>query len=176
MFNWRNTLRRIVEYVGNGNIQEEKFDFYLAGGMRGYQDLNHPQFILVTKLLRAKGYKVWSPQEHETYVKSSFAECMNRDLNAVINKCDRIALLPEWRKSLGANVEAFSAFVCGKPAVQIHLIGDNLADLMDVNLSKYHLPYNRGERYKFDPHKCAVDAPEPESLVNQTDEERASCR
>ncbi len=165
MFNWRRLFRR-----------EEKFDFYLAGGMRGYPDLNHPMFILVTKLLRARGFTVWSPQEHETYVKSSFAECMNRDLNAVINKCHKIAFLPGWRKSLGANAEAFSAFVCGKQAIEVSVIGNKLAGFMGVNLSEYHLPYNRGEHYQFDPHECAADAPGPKSLVGQTDEERASCR
>lgn len=105
-------------------FKKKKYDFYLAGGMRGYKDLNKPLFTLVAHLLREKGFTVWSPAEHGSYLDSSFAKCMTRDLDAIINKCDGIALLPGWRNSLGANTEAFTAFVCDKKAVKI-IINEN---------------------------------------------------
>ena len=100
-------------------FRKKKYDFYLAGSMRGIPQLNEPLFTLVARLLREKGFSIWSPAEHGSYLDSSFAECMIRDLDAIINKCNGIALLPNWRKSLGVNAETFSAFVCGKKAVEV---------------------------------------------------------
>ncbi len=139
-----------------------KYDFYLAGGMRGYPELNRPMFTRVAKRLRTQGFTIWSPAEQESYLKSSFAQCMILDLNAIINLCRKIALLPGWRKSLGANGEAFSAFLCGKEAVEV-VFGNTVVngveamDLKLVDLSNYHLPYS-GEQHQFDPHSCPVDA------------------
>lgn len=155
-----------------------KYDFYLCGPMRGYKDLNKPMFLLVANLLRRKGYTVWSPSEHKSYLQLSFAQCMTVDLNVVINKCREIALLPGWGNSLGANMEVFSAFACGKGAVEILLPGieyeeemeklgrdgwifyqDEFAgmELVEIDLSNYRLPYQTGRTKKFDPHKCDID-------------------
>lgn len=155
--------------------KKEKFDFYLAGPMRGYPDLNRPMFIRVANLLIQKGFTVWNPAEHGNYFESSFGKCMIRDLDAVINKCDGIALLPGWRESIGANAEMFCAFVCDKKATQIYFLGEDLGMLTKVNLNEYYLPYSRGEQCRIDPHDCPVDAPESELLGAQTDEEDASC-
>ena len=143
-----------------------KYDFYLAGPMRNYKELNKPMFTRVAERLRAQEFTVWSPSEHESYLKLSFAQCMTVDLNAVINECRKIALLPGWRKSLGSNGEAFSAFLCGKEAVEV-VFGNTVVngveamDLEPVDLSNYHLPYS-GDEHKFDPHSCPVDADKPE--------------
>lgn len=138
---------------------KKKYDFYLGGGMRGYKDLNKPMFTLVATLLRNSGFSVWSPSEHESYLKLSFGQCMIADLNAVVNKCRKIALLPGWRKSLGANIEAFSAFGCGKEAVEVILSKNNTElDLIHLDLTEYRLPYNSGEDRQFDPHKCDLDS------------------
>ena len=137
---------------------KKTFDFYLAGGMRGYEDLNKPMFTLVSRLLRSKGFTVWSPSEHKSYLQLSFSQCMTVDLNRVINNCRKIALLPGWRKSLGANIEAFSAFACGKKSVEIVLNRDETdITLVCVDLSKYQLPYGVGATRQFDPHKCDLD-------------------
>lgn len=133
--------------------RKKKYDFYLAGGMRGYPDLNKPMFTLVARLLREKGFTVWNPSEHESYLELSFAKCMILDLNAVINKCCRIVLLPDWRKSLGANAETFSVFVCGKEAVEVVLNEDRTDfNFIPVVLNHYRLPYQGGEIHQFDPH------------------------
>lgn len=95
------------------------------------------------------------------------------DLNAVINKCNKIALLPGWRESLGANIESFTAFGCGKGVVEVILTGDETLRLNHLDLSGYHLPYNKGERRQFDPHSCSPSTPEPESSVIPEDKEDA---
>lgn len=93
--------------------KDYKFDYYLAGGMTGYPEFNHPAFHLATKLLRNRGYKIWSPaEENDTHL--SFNVCMKKDLNAVVNLCRGIILLNGWKKSLGANIETFAAYGCGK--------------------------------------------------------------
>jgi hypothetical protein len=135
-------------------MRKKRYNFYLAGSMRGVPQLNKPMFILVARLLRDKGLTIWSPAEHGSYLDSSFAECMIRDLNAIINKCDGIALLPGWRKSLGVNAELFAAFVCDKKAVKI-IFTESGTDicLMPFSLTRYCLPYqHKLQCRQFDPH------------------------
>lgn len=132
---------------------KKTFDFYLGGPMRGYKNSNKPMFFLVAKLLREMGFTVWSPAEHESASESSFSQVMIVDLNKVVNQCHKIALLPGWRKSLGANMEAFSAFACGKEAVEVVFREDKIDfDLVPLDLSKYRLPYWIGETSQFNPH------------------------
>ncbi len=138
---------------------KKTFDFYLAGGMRGYENLNKPMFTLISTLLRLKGFTVWSPSEQKSYLQLSFSRCMTLDLNRVINNCRKIALIPGWRESLGANMEAFSAFACGKETIEIVLNEDKTdVTLICVDLSKYQLPYQTGKTCSFNPHKCNLDS------------------
>lgn len=141
--------------------KKKSYDMYLCGPMRGYPELNKYMFVVVALILRAKGFTVWSPSEHKSYLKLSFAQCMTADLNAVINKCRKIALLPGWRDSQGANVEAFSAFAVGKDSLEI--IPNNCRDCTDIelvpiDLTKYCLPYKIGKTETFNPHKCDLDS------------------
>lgn len=138
---------------------KKTFDFYLAGPMRGYKDLNKSMFSLAAMLLRSKGFTVWSPSEQDSYLKLSFAQCMTTDLNAVINQCRKVALLPGWKNSLGANMEAFTAFACGKETIELIPNQDNTDfDLSPYDCSSYKLPYKDGETKRFDPHKCKLDS------------------
>lgn len=154
-------LKRLVDlYRG----YRGRFDFYIAGPMRGYKDLNKPMFHLATKLLRESGFTVWSPAEHKNYLKLSFAEVITLDINMVINRCNKIALLPGWKKSLGANGEAFVAFLSGKEAVAISFKEDKTKiELSQVDLSKYCLPYDSGKPLSFDPHQCDLSSFVPEN-------------
>lgn len=140
--------------------RKKVYDFYVAGPMRNYPGLNKPMFTLIAQKLRALGFTIWSPSEHESYLQLSFAECMTADLNAVVNLCRKIAFLPGWRKSLGANMEAFAAFATGKEAVEVVLDEEGEMDLKPISLSDYHLPY-LGEQHQFDPHQCPVDVDRP---------------
>lgn len=118
------------------------YDLYIGGPMRHYPDLNRPMFMKVAELLRDQGHSVWNPAEHGSYLESSYADCMIMDLNAVINKCGAIALLPGWRSSLGANAEALVAFVCGKSRFEV-VINESTAmvELVNIGLDNIRLPY-----------------------------------
>jgi len=121
--------------------------------MRGIPNLNKEMFTLVAGLLRDKGFTVFNPSEHGSYLRSSFASCMTTDINAIVNRCNKIALLPSWKDSLGANTEAFVAFVCGMEAVEVTLNETKTdIDLLPFDLSNYRLPYGEGEACQFDPH------------------------
>ena len=136
-----------------------KYDFYLGGPMRGYKALNKPMFIMVANMLRKKGFKVWNPAEHDSYLHLSFAQCMTADLDAVVNKCRKIVFLPGWKSSLGANMEAFAAFACGKDALIVVMSDDHTDfELVPFDLSRYSLPYEDGDTKQFDPHKCSLDS------------------
>lgn len=145
-----------------------RYDFYVCGGMRGYPDLNYPLFNEVADLMIKQGLLPYNPAAYDGGIslgesEITFAFCMLRDLNAIINLCDGIALLPGWRKSLGANIEAFTAFACGKRIVEVTIVGNSeskpgkLLVLKDIDLSKYQLPYGVGATRQFDPHKCDLD-------------------
>jgi hypothetical protein len=132
--------------------------------MRGIPEFNKPMFNLVSYLLRLKGYTVRNPAEKDEFLYPTFKECMKVDLNAVINQCYEMVLLPDWRKSLGANIEMFVAFACDKRAVEIILNDDKTDfDLIPVNLNKYCLPYQDGETHSFNPHHCDFSSFTPNS-------------
>jgi len=97
---------------------------YLAGPMRGHDRYNFPAFLEATKDLRSRGFTVWSPAEHD--LENGFdpttpeeelgglAQFMMADLPRVCES-DAIVLLPGWRKSTGARLEAHVATVCEIP-------------------------------------------------------------
>lgn len=137
--------------------------------MRGYSNLNKDMFERVAKSMRDMGLTVWSPAEHDSYLQLSFAQCMIIDLNKVINDCRKIALLPGWRRSLGANMEAFSAFACKKESLEVVMNETTGLDLVPIDLSDYLLPFQIGhDRRKFDPHSCSVETPNTDN--NQLDD------
>jgi len=147
-------------------IKRKTYDFYVAGPMRGYPNLNKDMFTRVAKGLRGMGLTVWSPSEQASYIQLSFAQCMTLDLNRVINNCRKIAFLPGWRESLGANMEAFAAFACKKESLEVIVDKTTSLDLVPLDLSHYLLPYQIGQdRREFDPHKCAVDCHATDFLI-----------
>ncbi len=126
--------------------RKQQFDFYLAGGMRGYENKNKDMFLKVATLIREQGYTVFNPGEVNDDG-MSFEKCMCIDLDAVVNRCNNIAFLPGWRNSVGANAEAFAAFVCGKEAYQTRLIKkDTKVSLKKISLTKRTLPYKAKRR------------------------------
>jgi len=140
-------------------FRSRKYDFYLGGPMRGYPQLNAKMFTLISHMLRTKGFTVWNPSEHDSYLQLSFGQCMIADLNAVINECRKVVLLPGWRDSLGANIEVFVAFACNKDVFEI-VLNDERTDFefVSVDVSEYILPYKDGETCPFNPHNCDLDS------------------
>lgn len=119
-----------------------QYDFYLAGGMRGYPNGNKEVFFKAAKWLRDQGFSVWNPAEQNDSNKT-FHECIKNDLNAIIHQCKNIALLPGWKDSLGANTEALTAYVCDRPAQCITYTSDGWFYLSDIDIkSILSLPFN----------------------------------
>lgn len=124
-------------------FKRRKFDFYLAGPMRGIPKLNEPMFTKVAAALRRSGYTVFNPSEVNDD-DLSFHECMQVDLDAVVNKCQKVALLPGWRRSVGSNGEVFAACMCGKETFEIILEDDSdWIVLSPVDATRFKLPYRR---------------------------------
>jgi hypothetical protein len=155
---------------------EYKYDLYLSGKMRGCPQLNYPIFNAIARRLRQLGYSVFNPAEYEGGLTSgvdrnAFAIFIARDLHTIINECRGIIFIPEWEDSLGANVEAFVAFVCNKGAMIINNLSLTASenteleanfDIVSINLANYRLPYGEGKIRRFDPHKCDLHSFEQE--------------
>lgn len=85
---------------------------YLAGPMSGMPEFNWPVFKRAAKELREAGEEVRCPTESGATHETSYHECLKADLGLLL-ECNAIALLPGWRVSKGATLEAFLAFVLG---------------------------------------------------------------
>ncbi len=86
---------------------------YCAGPMRGIPRFNFPAFDTASARLRAAGHTVISPADMDrdagidptSDVVPNLRDCMRRDVLAILDYCDTIALLPGWEKSKGCAVE-----------------------------------------------------------------------
>lgn len=85
---------------------------YISGGMTGLPDLNFPAFNAEAARLRALGYEVENPTEVKLGAGAVWVDYMRVDLKKMLD-CDAIALLPGWRESRGARVEADLAVELG---------------------------------------------------------------
>ncbi len=77
---------------------------YIAGPMTGLPEFNFPEFVLVARILRSKGFEVFNPAEVEAINGYPYEYYMRKDLTLLI-QCDEIFLLKGWRKSKGARLE-----------------------------------------------------------------------
>jgi len=86
---------------------------YLAGPMRSIPLYNFPAFDTCAAYLRGHGYSVISPAELDrdhgfdptATTTPDVRGCMRRDVLAIIDQCDTIALMPGWENSKGCAVE-----------------------------------------------------------------------
>ena len=85
---------------------------YIAGPMSGLPDNNRPAFFAAEKALTAAGYSVWNPVRNGLPLDAAWSEHMRVDIAALVT-CGRIALLPGWEKSTGANLELKIAVALG---------------------------------------------------------------
>lgn len=80
---------------------------YIAGPMRGLEDMNRAAFDRLAAKLRADGHVVINP-----------AECFNgkpsRDLRGVLS-CEAVVVLGGWQMSKGARLEVEAAVEIGMP-------------------------------------------------------------
>lgn len=88
---------------------------YLAGPMRGHNDLNFPLFDRVATKLRDYGHCVFNPADSDRKIygnniedikrEATIRDCMLVDTTWICVHADAIALLSGWEKSLGATAE-----------------------------------------------------------------------
>jgi hypothetical protein len=105
---------------------------YRAGPMRGLPHFNYPAFIDGAARLRARGFEVFSPVEHD--LKTHGADISNptgseeqaaaahgfdrrkalaAELTWICAEADAVALLPGWHNSAGARAERATALALG---------------------------------------------------------------
>lgn len=109
---------------------------YLAGPMTGYPEFNHPAFHLAAADLRAAGFEVFSPAEHDNELgldvtgltghetlsdvgPVSLRKVLGDDLAFITGTADGIAVLPGWRKSKGTRAEVATALAIGIPVATV---------------------------------------------------------
>lgn len=109
---------------------------YLAGPMRNYPEFNFPAFHDAAAKLRAAGYEVCSPAEHDnnqgfdpTGMKGEVSElgpsgfnlgkALAWDLTYICTEADAVVVLPGWEDSDGANAEVRAANAVGKPVMPL---------------------------------------------------------
>jgi hypothetical protein len=87
---------------------------YVAGPMRGYELFNFPAFDAASAVLRAQGWEVFSPAEHDraTGFDPSNTEMVGFDVTAAFRwdietllHVDTVYFLRGWEASQGANTE-----------------------------------------------------------------------
>lgn len=96
---------------------------YIAGPMRNLPLYNFPAFDEAAKRFRDAGWQVVNPADLDRAVgvtehtdplpKNFMRQALQRDLSAICDSCDAIALLPGWQKSDGVRVELSLAEALG---------------------------------------------------------------
>lgn len=99
---------------------------YLAGPMSGYPQFNFPLFMRAATLLRADGWDVVSPAEldaehgvdkeamastdgNAAKLSTTWGTLLARDVKLIADGgIEGIMFLPEWERSRGARLEAFT--------------------------------------------------------------------
>lgn len=122
---------------------------YIGGPMRGHPEFNFPAFDSLAAYLRAKGWRVVNPAEHDREVIGrgrletapgyaegdtttwatdtgfSFSDAMRWDIEQVL-LADAIVLLPGWQNSTGARYERMVAEATDKDIYLAAKLGGGL--------------------------------------------------
>jgi len=103
---------------------------YISGPMTGRKHLNFPAFQRVANQLRKGGYKVCSPAEMEGNSRQGmpWVHCLRRDIIAIMQRCNKMVILPGWFWSRGARLEVLLAWLLG---FEIHYIKYYLTERND---------------------------------------------
>lgn len=91
---------------------------YLCGPMTGLPAYNYPAFNAAADKLRERGWTVVNPAELTPYYGQTWEQCMRRDIRELVT-CDRLALLPAWETSRGAQIEHWLAKQLGIPSADM---------------------------------------------------------
>ena len=77
---------------------------YVSGPMTGHPELNFPAFHAKAKELRAQGFDVCNPADHDEVPNQSWAFYLRKDIRLLMD-CQALHLLPGWASSRGARLE-----------------------------------------------------------------------
>lgn len=91
---------------------------YVAGRMRGVENLNKPAFARAADQLRAQGHDVFNPAA-ANLDELPLRRIMSHVLVWLAEEADAIALLPGWRKSGGAMIEYKLAKYLGLEIIEL---------------------------------------------------------
>lgn len=91
---------------------------YISGPMTGVPEFNHPAFNEAARLLRKRGYEVFSPTENGLPATATWEEHMRADL-AELMTCTHVATLPGWAQSKGVRIEVKLAGLLGIPVGEV---------------------------------------------------------
>lgn len=98
--------RRDPEHPGSGLL--------LVGPMSGLPDYNRPAFTEAAEALRARGMKVTTPMDVAPYREGKeHHEYLRQTIRALVDH-EGVVLLPGWRDSKGALIEAQVAVATGR--------------------------------------------------------------
>lgn len=137
---------------------DKSLTWYLAGPMSNIPKFNFPQFQQVVEILRAGGLTVISPHEQDTPEVQAEAwaspdgkldaagkvggltwgQILAKDVELVADKIGGIVFLPNWHKSRGAKLEAFTGLLTDKkfaaflPAKSYNINMDTLRERAEV--------------------------------------------
>ena len=116
---------------------------YLAGPMTGYEDLNIPLFLYVSKKLRAAGYEVFCPGDLSLATFGSLENLKNHsdddlvelrkhqlsiELAWICRFAQRLYLLPGWEQSSGAKAEKATAEAIG---IDVRTVPEHMLPTVD---------------------------------------------
>ncbi len=86
---------------------------YISSKMSGIPKFNFPAFDAKAAELRAKGYKIWNPAEHNPKRCHTWADFIRDDIQQLNKRCCSIYMFGRWYRSHGALVELLSAHRLG---------------------------------------------------------------
>jgi hypothetical protein len=81
---------------------------YVSGPMTGFPEHNLPAFAAAAKQLAAAGFDAVDPGIHGVDPAFAWTDYLRRDLVDLCG-CEAVALLPEWERSRGAQLEVHVA-------------------------------------------------------------------
>ena len=124
---------------------------YVAGPMRGLPQCNFPAFDDAAAMLRASGWNVISPADHDrsvgfdpgpddvdcTAMPGMYEGSMRWDLERIMNDCNALYMLADWEKSQGANTEHAVA-----KAIGLHIMYARRRDWRKYN----YQPWGAGKK------------------------------
>jgi len=105
---------------------------YVAGPMSRIPKYNVPAFMAVAAELRSRGLRPILPADlqskrhrdalmksdgHAPATDKTWGDWLSLDVRLVADEADSVVVLPGWRKSRGARLETFVAYLCGKPVL-----------------------------------------------------------